>query len=49
MNLHYYQRSGAADKHILLAAGNGSPAGDFSLEVLANGKLRAWHTGQDGV
>jgi hypothetical protein len=45
----YYQRESASDKHILLAAGNGSEAGDFSIEVLANGRLRAWHTGQDRV
>ena len=43
----YYQRESASDKHILLAAGNGSQGGDFSLEVLPNGRLRAWHTGQD--
>jgi hypothetical protein len=45
----YYQRAAAANKHILLAAGDGSAAGDFSLEVLANGRLRGYHTGQDGT
>ena len=43
----YYQRNSAAAKHILLAAGDGTQAGDFSLEVLANGRLRGYHVGQD--
>jgi Concanavalin A-like lectin/glucanases superfamily len=45
----YYQRTSATHKHILLAAGDSSAAGDFSLEVLPNGRLRAWHTGQDDM
>jgi Concanavalin A-like lectin/glucanases superfamily len=47
----YYQRASAAAKQILLAAGEAGvhQAGDFSIEVLANGGLRAWHIGQDGV
>jgi Concanavalin A-like lectin/glucanases superfamily len=45
----YYQRNSAAAKHILLAAGDGTQAGDFSIEVLANGRLRGYHVGQDGV
>ena len=47
----YYQRASAAAKQILLAAGEAGmhQAGDFSIEVLANGGLRAWHVGQDGV
>jgi Concanavalin A-like lectin/glucanases superfamily len=43
----YYQRNSAAAKQILLAAGNGTQAGDFSIEVLANGRLRGYHVGQD--
>lgn len=43
----YYQRASAASKQILLAAGDGSEAGDFSIEVPATGRLRGWHTGQD--
>jgi hypothetical protein len=44
----YYQRNSAAAKHILLAAGpDGSQAGNFSIEVLANGRLRGYHVGQD--
>lgn len=45
----YYQRNSAAAKHILLAAGDGTEPGDFSIEVLANGRLRGYHVGQDGV
>ena len=45
----YYQPNGAAAKHILFAAGNGTQAGDFSIELLANGRLRAYHVGQDNV
>jgi Concanavalin A-like lectin/glucanases superfamily len=45
----YYQRNSAAAKHILLAAGDGTQVGDFSIEVLANGRLRGWHVGQDAV
>ena len=45
----YYERGSAAAKQILLAAGDGSQAGDFSIEVLANGRLRGYHVGQDGV
>ena len=45
----YYQRDSAAARHILLAAGNGSRPGDFQIEVLANGRLRGRHTGQDGA
>ncbi len=47
----YYQRASAAAKQVLLAAGEATAheAGDFSIEVLANGRLRAWHVGQDGV
>jgi hypothetical protein len=45
----YYQRVSAANKQILLAAGDGGQIGDFSIEVLADGRLRAWHTGQDQV
>jgi hypothetical protein len=45
----YYQRNSAAAKHILLAAGNGTQAGDFSIEVLADGRLRGYHVGQAGV
>jgi hypothetical protein len=44
----YYQRNSAAAKHVLLAAGDGTQPGDFSLEVLANGRLRGYHVGQDG-
>jgi Concanavalin A-like lectin/glucanases superfamily len=43
----YYQRQSAAAKQILLAAGDGTQVGDFSIEVLANGRLRGWHTGED--
>ena len=43
----YYQRESASEKHILLAGGDGSEIGDFSIEVLPNGRLRGWHTGQD--
>jgi Concanavalin A-like lectin/glucanases superfamily len=45
----YYQRNAAAGTQVLLAAGNGTQAGDFSIEVLADGKLRGFHVGQDGV
>jgi hypothetical protein len=45
----YYQRNSAAAKQILVAAGDGAQAGDFSIEVLANGKLRGYHVGQDNV
>jgi hypothetical protein len=45
----YYQRNSAAAKHVLLAAGDGTQPGDFSIEVLANGRLRGYHVGQDGV
>jgi hypothetical protein len=45
----YYQPNSAAAKHILFAAGNGTQAGDFSIELLANGRLRAYHVGQDNV
>jgi hypothetical protein len=45
----YYERNSATIKHILLAAGNGSQAGDFSIEVLPNGRLRGYHVGQDAV
>jgi hypothetical protein len=45
----YYQRNSAAAKHILLAAGDGTQVGDLSIEVLANGRLRGYHRGQDGV
>lgn len=45
----YYQRRTEAAKHVLLAAGDGTAAGDFSIEVLANGRLRGYHVGQDAV
>ena len=45
----YYQPNSAAAKHILFAAGNGTQTGDFSIELLANGRLRAYHVGQDNV
>ena len=45
----YYQRNSTAAKQILLAAGDGTQAGDFSIEVLPNGRLRGYHVGQDGV
>jgi hypothetical protein len=45
----YYQRNSAAAKHVLLAASDAlsTGAGDFSIEVLPNGRLRAFHVGQD--
>lgn len=45
----YYQRGSAAAKHTLLAAGDGTQAGDFAIELLESGRLRGWHVGQDGV
>ena len=45
----YYQPNGAAAKHILFVAGNGSQAGDFSIELLTNGRLRGYHVGQDST
>jgi hypothetical protein len=45
----YYQRNSAAAKHVLLAASDAlsTGVGDFSIEVLPNGRLRAFHVGQD--
>jgi hypothetical protein len=43
----YYQRQSAAAKQILLAAGDDSQPGDFSIEVQADGRLRGYHRGQD--
>ncbi|MGH6921109.1 MAG: LamG-like jellyroll fold domain-containing protein, partial [Geminicoccaceae bacterium] len=45
----YYQRNSAAAKHTLLAAGDGTQTGDFSIEALANGRLHGWHVGQHGL
>ena len=46
----YFQRNAAVSpKQIICAAGSGTQAGDFSLEVLADGRLRGFHTGADAV
>ena len=48
----YYQRRTTTAKHVLLAAGavaTDIQPGDFSIEVLANGRLRGYHVGQDAV
>jgi hypothetical protein len=45
----YYQRNSMAAKHVLFAVGDGTAIGDLSIEVLANGLLRGYHVGGDGV
>ena len=45
----YYQRNSAAARQVLLAAGDGTQAGDFSIEILSNGRLRGYHVGADHV
>jgi hypothetical protein len=45
----YYQRNSTAAKHVLFAVGDGTVAGDLSIEVLPGGLLRGYHVGVDGV
>lgn len=47
----YYQPFASDDKHILFTGSDPAPGnnvGEFSIERLTNGRLRAWHVGQDG-
>lgn len=44
-----YQPSASANKHVIIAWGDGSQPGDGSIERQTDGKLRAWHAGPAGV
>lgn len=46
----YYQPFANDHKHILFTGGTDgvNAIGDFSIERLTNGRLRAWHVGNDG-
>lgn len=45
----YYEPRTAISKHVIINRGIGEAPGDFSIERLADRRLRGWHVGQDGI